>query len=138
MSLNIIIRTVPHSKQRYETVGDWIFLENNDLTIVISDLGDWKKELLIAIHELVEASLCKARNITTETVDKFDLEYEANRLPTDSVSEPGDSLEAPYHKEHIYAGVIERGLAHELQVEWFDYEESIYNLSGVVPNRSSI
>lgn len=138
MSLRIIITTVPHAKQRYETIGDWYYQENGDLHIVVSDLGDWRKELLIAIHELVEVSLCKARGISQQQVDKFDLEYEANRLPTDSVSEPGDSLDAPYHKEHTYASVIERGLAHELQVEWFDYEESIYNLSDVVPDRNSI
>lgn len=132
MSLRIVITTVPHSRQRYETIGDWYYQENGDLHIVVSELGDWKKELLIAIHELVEVSLCKARGITQEAVDKFDIEYETNRLPTDSISEPGDSLDAPYHKEHIYAGVIERGLAHELQVEWFSYEESIYNLSNIV------
>jgi hypothetical protein len=129
MSLRIIISTVPHSKQRYETIGDWTYLENGDLNIVISNLGDWRKEALIAIHELIESLLCKARNITPEQVDRFDLQYEKDRLPTDSVSEPGDSMDAPYHKEHFFATSIERMLAGELNVEWFDYEESIYRLS---------
>src|ERR1700730_8034346 len=49
-----IIETVPHQKQRYETVGDWQW-DGDTLKISVSDLGNWKYEMAIAYHELREA-----------------------------------------------------------------------------------
>lgn len=129
MSLNIIIRSVPHSQQRYETIGDWFYLDNGDLHIVVSDMGNWKLELLVARHELDEAMLCKARGITLQVVDKFDMDYETNRNPSDTISEPGDDPKAPYYNEHFFATTSERLMARELGVSWRDYEETIQKLS---------
>lgn len=48
--MNVKIEIIPHTGQRYPTVGDWLFEENGDLTIRISKLSDWRREMLIAVH----------------------------------------------------------------------------------------
>lgn len=125
----ITIVDIDHKQQRYETVGDWQWKDNNkeNLLITISDMKDWRYNFLVAFHEQIEVMLCKKRNISQEDVDKFDIEYEKNRKDGD-FSEPGDSPDAPYHKEHVIATKFERKMAGELGVCWEDYETAIYSL----------
>ena len=56
--MKITIETIPHNTHRYPTIGDWQFLPAKEgelnLSIKVSDMGDWKLESLIALHELVE------------------------------------------------------------------------------------
>jgi hypothetical protein len=124
--LNIKIVTIPHEEQRYETVGDWFYTKEG-LTIHVSDMKEWRKEILIAIHELVEVTLCRDRGIPQEVVDAFDKDFEKNRQPDDD-SEPGDSLGAPYRKEHFFATNIERAICHELGLNWQEYEKTVNSL----------
>lgn len=152
--MDINIKIIPHSEQRYETVGDWWFeykdtnpkpytadseinpLAPSSLEIRVSDLGQGKKlhldnfygSLCVAVHELIEVILCSRRGITQEEVDKFDKEFEENRKENNT-DEPGDDPAAPYRKEHFFATSIERLLAAELGLDWKEYEESINNLS---------
>jgi len=125
--LDIHIKTVKHSKQRYPTVGDWLW-HGQTLTIFVSEMCNWRTESLIAIHELVEALLCKDQDVTQKEVDAFDMEYESARRPDDWVSEPGDDPTAPYHEQHKFATVIERLLCMELGVKWHEYEKLIQEL----------
>ena len=60
----------------------------------VSALTDWRHSALIAVHELVEALLCKAHGVTTEAVDTWDMG------PGHELDEPGDDPRAPYHREH--------------------------------------
>lgn len=124
---NIIISTINHNHQRYPTVGDWFVDERGDLHIKISRLDNPRYEELVAIHELCEALLCLARGIPQEAIDKFDMEYEANRVEGD-ISEPGNSPNAPYQAEHIFATVVERMLAATFGVDWKEYETTIDSL----------
>lgn len=125
--MNIIIETIPHKLQSYETVGDWRRDADGNLRIFVSrEIGD-KFALLVAIHELVEVALCEERGITCEQVDAFDHEYETNRKEGDE-SEPGDHPEAPYRKEHFFATNIERLMAAEMGVDWKVYGETIMKL----------
>ena len=126
--MQITIRTIPHSEQRYPTCGDWQNLPNGDLLITISEMNDWKKEFLVAFHELAEVMLCKDRGIEQELVDRFDMEYEAHRSDWDRTSEPGDAAGAPYHREHFFATSVERLMAAELGVDWSEYEKVIMGL----------
>jgi hypothetical protein len=128
MSLNIKIVTVDHDKQRYPTVGDWEWSSSDELTITVSNMGDWRKEILVAVHELVEVMLCRERGISQKEVDDFDIAYEANRLPNDTTSEPGDHPLAPYSNEHFFATNIERLFCQELGINWSEYEKIIYSL----------
>ncbi len=98
----ITITSIPHSKQRYDTMGDW-YLKNGIWRIVV-DKGD--EEERIAIHELVEMMLCLKRGISEKAVTEFDLNYKG--------ADPGRSRQAPYHHEHEFANKVERMLHKEL------------------------
>lgn len=124
--MNVTIQVIPHDQQRYPTVGDWYF-EGDDLIIKVSKLSDWRREMLIAIHELAEVLICKHKGISAESVDKFDKEFEQNRSP-DNVDEPGDDPSAPYVTEHCIATGIERIMAAQLGVSWKEYESELEDL----------
>lgn len=125
--MKIQIETIPHAEQRYETVGDWFRDKDGTLHIKVSDMGNDKYALLVAIHELIEVSLCEHRGITQGQVDAFDMEFEANRKDGDE-SEAGDDPAAPYGKEHRFATGIESLMASELDVNWKEYEDANYAL----------
>lgn len=106
--------------------GDWKY-GDNFIEVAVKSMSDWRYELLVQVHELVEAALCKQRGITDDEVTAFDMQFEEERAaglhsPTE---EDGDDPSAPYHKEHFAATNIERLLARELGVVWSDYEEEI-------------
>jgi hypothetical protein len=147
--MNINIKIIPHSEQRYETIGDWWFeykeaekpytnsseinpLAPTSLEIRVSNLGntnvrDFYGSLCIAVHELIEVILCSRRGITQEQVDKFDKDFESKRQEGNT-NEPGDDPAAPYRKEHFFATSIERLLAAELGIDWKEYEDKINSL----------
>lgn len=119
MSIYFNAYTVPHSEQRYDTVGDWrIMAPEHDpyvaLVVHVSDLKDWRMEALIAVHELVEALLCKHRGITQAEVDAFDMAHP-------DAEEPGILHDCPYRDEHVTATEIESRLSRELDVDWLEY-----------------
>lgn len=122
--MKIIIETIPHETHRYTTVGDWFYDPDGTLRIKVSDLQDWKREALVAVHELVEVLLCKAQGVSQQDVDKFDLDFEQARLEGNE-AEPGDDPNAPYKKQHCLATSVERLLAAEMGVDWKTYEEQL-------------
>ena len=124
--MKVTIEVIPNENQRYPTVGDWQW-DGDNLTISVSAIGDWRYEMLVAFHELAECLICNHRGISQESVDEFDKRYEAARLEGD-VSEPGDSIAAPYYREHQFATCVERLLALELGVEWNKYDEVVSGL----------
>jgi hypothetical protein len=139
--MKITIETVPHDEQRPEiggSVADWQFLgpivltrdfEPSNSTVVgpatlsvkVSDQGDWRKEACLAIHELVEALICKHLGVTDKQVDEFDREWKENG----NYDEQGEDPKAPYYAAHQAAMVVERLLAKELGIVWADYEAQI-------------
>ena len=129
MSLHIYIDTIPHSEQRYPTVGDYWYPEVKGIStprmeVRISSLNNEDYELLVAIHELVEAHLCRKAGISEEAITAFDKTFEANR-PEGNTDEPGNDPTAPYHKEHIFATDIERHLAAILGIDWETYDAAV-------------
>ena len=125
--MRILIETIPHEKQAYPTVGDWRRGPDGALVIRVSEEIGEKFALLVALHELIEVSLCEERGITCEQVDTFDKSFELHRKPGDD-SEPGDDLAAPYRKEHFFATNLERLLAAELGIDWAEYERKLNEL----------
>ena len=125
--MNIKIDIIDHGKQRYDTVGDWYYDASNVLHIKVSKMADARHELLVAIHEMIEAVLCEEENIAEEEVTAFDVAYEANRKDGD-VTEPGDSIKAPYYKQHQIATGMEKILAAVMHVDWNSYEKDINQL----------
>ncbi len=133
MALHIYIDTIPHSEQRYSTVGDywWPPVQRTGMTerleVRVSDMGNEDYEFLVAIHELIEAHLTRMRGISEDEITAFDVAFEAART-TDSIDEPGDHPDAPYRYEHFFATSIERLIAAELGVDWMAYSAKIESL----------
>ena len=122
----IHVEQIPHKNQRYETCGDWQFMPNG-LHINVSDTGNRMSNLLVAIHEIVEAVLCEANGIKEKDVDAFDIEFEKNRT-NESLDEPGDDVKAPYHKQHKIADVVERMVALQAGVDWEEHNRRVEDL----------
>lgn len=124
----IRLRSIPHAAQRYDTVGDYVELGDGTVRITVSDLGDERYELLVALHELVEWMLIAHRGIPIFVIDHFDMAFEDCRKPGDE-SEPGDAPHCPYGREHRFATMIEKMMAAELGVDWAAYEEAVHKMS---------
>jgi len=122
------ISQVPHRKQRYETVGDWI--PGKPAQIRVSKMNDQRYVFLVALHEMIEYELCKMHGITDREVVAFDVNFEAERRlnlhPLDA--EPGDHPKAPYRNEHAFATMIEMMVAQKLGVSWSAYEKAVLSL----------
>lgn len=116
--MNADIRTIPHADQRYPTAGDW-WWEGDTLHIRVSQLGDPRFEFLVAVHEFVEAMLCKFQGVPEHAVDRWDLTYKG-----DYADDPGNDPGAPYHNQHREGIVHERLLAYTLALPWPAYEAS--------------
>ncbi len=131
------IHQVPHRKQRYETVGDWI--PGRPAQIRVSKMKDQRYVFLVALHEMIEYELCKMNGITDKEVVAFDVNFEAERQnnlhPLEA--EPGNDPRAPYRKEHDFATMIEMMVAQKLGVSWSDYERTVLAL-GPKPKRMAI
>jgi hypothetical protein len=128
--MKIEIQTIPHKQQRYETPGDW-FWKGDTLFIRTSELGDWRMSISTALHEMVEALLCKQRNIPVSLLDKFDKQYEIDRERGKYTLEqqPGEDPDAPYKREHFFADIVERLFCNELGVDWNEYNNKSSSLS---------
>jgi hypothetical protein len=119
---SIIIETIPHHDQRYDTAGDYQLVFGGKMIVVtVSDTGNPDFDFLCAIHEMVEAYLCQKRGINFKMIDKFDMSH------PDS-DDPGSLKNAPYRKEHFAATRVERAAALELDVSWREYEEALERL----------
>ena len=119
--MKILIETIPHSSQRYNTVGDWEVMPDGTWYVKVSSLGHWRHEVLIAVHELVEMALCRHEGITSAEVDAFDLACDE--------PDPGLNPRAPYHKQHMVATAVETLLAGLMEVNWADYEAQVMHLT---------
>lgn len=149
--LNVIITSISHSEQRYDTCGDWYYAParwdgvkgatketpHECLYVNVSELPSRREMWLVAIHELIEAFLCECKGITAAEVDQFDKGFSDLIYPEphpvtgdyDTEWEPGDDPRAPYYRQHQIATGIERILAAEAQVNWLEYEQHVAELS---------
>jgi hypothetical protein len=115
--MRITIDVIPHGDQRYPTCGDWIVVDENNLRIFVSEMGDWRKEMAVGLHEVVEALLCKANGVSQTAVDQFDLACPHG--------EPGDDPTGPYHREHCFATAVERMFIAAVGLSWSEYEGAL-------------
>ena len=119
----IVIEFVPHSEQRYVTVGDWLY-DGDTLILRISRTIDARHQQLVAMHELVEALACNVDSVTQQAVDEFDIHGEGTTL-----DEPGDSPKSPYHDQHMIASAVERIMASALHVDWRNYVKALDDIA---------
>src|SRR6185312_4964921 len=138
MDLKIRLKSIPHKNQRYPTVGDFLWTKKGKLRVWISNLSHPNHELLVGLHEVIEAVLCRQLGIHTDDVDKWDEDYEAAREVLEKegkqaffhcgceitmTSEPGDDIHCPYGPMHKVATRCEKEIAKALQVVWKDYSD---------------
>jgi len=86
---------------------------------------DWRYEVLVAVHEIVEMALTRHRGIAEEAITEFDVKFEQDKEKDLVGGEAGDNVNAPYRKEHFFATNLERLLAAELKVDWFEYDRYV-------------
>jgi hypothetical protein len=117
--------TKPYKKQRYPTVGDYIYdLDSDKFEFMIAKMKNTDYEALIFIHEFIEAYLCWKAKIKEEDISAFDIQFEEEGRG----GEPGDDPEAPYFEYHQLAGKIEKIFSRMLGVDWYDYDKACADL----------
>lgn len=123
------IRAIPHHKQRYPTVGDWLF-NDGTLHIVVSIMANPLYQHLVAMHEYAEAMQCLKAGIGEKVVTDFDLKFEQWRKEgkVGEFDEPGNDPRAPYHRQHLIATDIEKIFAESLGVNWDEYDLAVNSL----------
>jgi hypothetical protein len=113
----IIIESKPFAQMRYPTTGDW-YEKNNNIHVDTILTDDWRVNISIAIHNIIEKFLCDAVNIKGEDVDAYS---KAHHLEDD----PGLNPDAPHHDQHMLADKIERIIHTELGLSRKKYEYKI-------------
>jgi len=119
--LHFDVRVVDHQSQRYATAGDY-FVDFKGLHFRVSDLGDWRMEGLVLLHELVEYLLVRAAGLEIAEIDAFDMSLEGQDV------EPGELVSAPYHRQHLVAEGFERLLCDRLGIDWNEYSDRVDSL----------
>lgn len=123
--MKINVETIPHTEQRYPTVGDYWDDPDAVVQVRVSAMKDWRYEALVVIHEMIEMFLTKHRQIAEQDISDFDIRFERSREEGLVTGEPGDHVNAPYRREHFFATNLERLLAAELDVDWFEYDRDV-------------
>ena len=124
--MKIVIETIPHAKQRYDTVGDYYVDEDGTRHILVSDMRNDDYEFFVGIHEAAEQHLCLKNGVPEKDITKFDIWYEKNNIGPPG--EPGDDPRAPYHNEHCFATAIERLMVAARGIKWARYEKAVNKL----------
>lgn len=152
--MEIIVRSVAKEEQRYPTAGDWQW-QDDKLVVTVTKQEDWRYEALLAVHEIVEALLCRYKSVSEQDVDAFDLahikitdaegKFSADDLLTvrehgilqeyregkafgkshEEMLDPGSFKTAPYRQQHRQALRIEEELAEHLEVDFEKYAQAV-------------
>ena len=111
----IEINIKSYKDMRYETEGDYYF-KGNKLVLDISKMDNPLTELMIIIHELWEWYRITQKGIKINDIDKFD--------KTCGLEDPGLSLFAPYHIEHLESIELEKLMCKMARIKYSDYYNS--------------
>lgn len=117
--LDVKIQTAPRHLVRCDQLGDW-HINGRILVRVLENTISEESELAVAIHELVEAFLCRRDGVTDEAVVEFDTMFEKEREAGyhSETDEDGDDFRAPYREQHMKATHVERAVCHALGITW--------------------
>ena len=123
--MDITINTVPNEEIRTRkgfTGADWWWDENGVLQVRVAELGDWREEFALAMHEVSEAGMVKYLGILPKDVDDFDSEYQRTHVVDLNA---GDEPLAPYKVPHTFATAIERIITGVMNVDWKPYDDKL-------------
>lgn len=117
------IRLISMDEQRFNTIGDWGRSESGEYFITIAMLPDYRHQVLVLIHELVEWTICMATGVSVEAADAFDelWEQELRQGKQPPEEEAGFDLRCPYRRGHIWGARAERFFAWLFRVDWKAY-----------------
>lgn len=115
----VIIQPIEHGQHRYPTTGDYFETCKHNWMIHVTRMKDWRHTVLVAVHELMEMVATNAAGVSEEAITAWDKKHQ--HLDR----EPGDIKGSPYGRQHRFAENIERQLAHEIGVDWRDYEKAL-------------
>lgn len=115
----IVIDTIPHKRQRYDTAGDYYESLKDNWLFRISEM-DADAEFLVLVHELIEWHLTQRAGIAEEEITRFDIES--------GHDDPGSLPEAPYRAQHMEAERIEKIVAGMLGKSWKKYTKQLDSL----------
>lgn len=118
---DIIVKFIDGKDQRYPTAGDY-WEDDDSIQFRITKQKDDDADALVLLHELIEFVLTKKRGIHESRITAYDLDWEARVHKGD---EPGNEHDCIYKKEHRFSENLERQFAHELGVDWFEYNDNI-------------
>lgn len=124
----IVIRPIDWQNHRYSTCGDWLYdAEDNVIEVRVSRMTDWRSELAVALHEVIESVCCLEKDISEAQVTAFDIQYEKEREEGkhSEFEESGDDKAAPYHDEHVAASFVEREVCSQLKLDWKKHEQIV-------------
>lgn len=125
----ITLDLIPHSEQRYNTVGDWYFDPDDPEHLLIkgSELRGSATPWLqwaVPLHEAFEALASLAAGIGPEVVDEFDKTFEL--MHADDDKEPGDDPFCPIHRQHKAATRVEKLFVTKmLGCDWENYLDAL-------------
>ena len=123
-------KSVDPSLMRYVTTGDWEII-GDLVSITVADYGMQEDSaFLVALHELVEAWMCNRNGIAEEDVSRFDIDHP-------ELEEPGDSPNAPYHKEHNLATEVERMVCNAAGINWEAHNDWVQRAGNEVERKQS-
>lgn len=123
--MNITLKSVSPLAMRYVTCGDWEPMPDGSINVTVVDYGREDGAFLVALHELVEAYICRKRGVTDEQVTEWDL-----RNP--ELEEPGDHPNAPYLREHRVATHLEFLVCQELGLDWDEHNRWVQRAAEAV------
>lgn len=108
--MKIILESCERDQMRFPSAGDgdWTW-EGDTLHIRVVPQEDDNHTFLFALHEAVEAWLCKNDGVSEEAVDAFD-NSRAEYCALYGL-EQGDMDDAPYREQHRKAMLLEHLMA---------------------------
>lgn len=111
MNKMVVMKVIPHAEQRYDTLGDYWMDPDGTWQIRVSDMGDWRYNFSVLLHEFIEFALITQHEVSEKSVCDFDLAVPAESKYAD---DPGFDPAAPYHEEHVFSDAVERLIAPHL------------------------
>jgi len=118
--MNIIIKSIDPAAQRYVTTGDWIWLPDGTLQVFVPDYGNDNSAMLVALHEVVEAWLCRHDGIDEKVVSDWDIAHP-------DAEEPAEVEGSPYMDQHSIATQVELKMCAGLGMDWNNHNRWVQN-----------
>ena len=130
--MNIHLISLDKDRIRNDQCGDWYVEEDTEdgserLVAASAIMSDWRSEVAVQVHEMIEALLCKKHGVTDLQVTQFDAMFEEERTKGlhGLYAEAGDDPRAPYRDEHAEATFAERAICAALGLAWGEHERNV-------------